>query len=84
MGPQRIQPKITDRNCWLKYPYLFCKCFPRTLDKVSSETSDETESEVRLAANLIEVWQTVHDHAHETRLNHEVVLQSNIDNVTGG
>ena len=35
--------------------YLLCKCFSRTLDKVSSETSDETESKVRLAADLIEV-----------------------------
>ena len=64
--------------------YLFCECFSRTLDKVSSETSDKTESKVRLAADLIEVRQAVHDHAHQTRLNHEVVLQSDIDNVTGG
>ena len=44
--------------------YLFCECFSRTLDKVSSETSDKTESKVRLAANLIEVGQAIHDHAH--------------------
>ena len=55
--------------------YLLGEGFPRAFHEISSQASDEAHREMRLAADLIEVRQSVHDDSDQARVHHKVILK---------